>query len=278
VIAQFWATLRLSLVEQKHNRFAIVLLLIYLPAWYAIIAALSAGTIEFKLRAFDIIVITSQLRLSLLTGMLNATTLIMGFVGLSVMRQSEAVDQRLVLCGHSRAALVLGRLVALGLASVAVALYAAGIVSLFFPVQHFPVVAAGTFVAVAAYVAIGILAGVVLPGDLEGFFFIIMLSLVDTFMQNPIGSGAANHQVVQFFPSYLPMQMLVAGALTSRTAWWQFWAGLGWAAGFGVLGLAAFWYRTRTARSSNGSASFLRVTRRPHGGSAEQAVELSRDS
>jgi ABC-2 type transport system permease protein len=250
VIVQFWATFRLSLVEQKHNRFAIVLLLVYLPAWFAIIAALSAGTIEFKLRAFGFIVITSQLRLSLLTGMLNATTLIIGFVGLSVMRQSEAVDQRLVLCGHSRTALVLGRLVALGLASVAVALYAAGIVSLFFPVRHFAVVAAGTFVAVAAYVAIGILAGVVLPGDLEGFFFIIMLSLVDTFMQNPIGSAAANHQVVEFFPSYLPMQMVVAGALTSRVAWWQFWAGLGWAAGFGVLGLAAFWYRTRTARTA----------------------------
>lgn len=255
MIAQFRATFRLSLVEQKHNRFAVALLLGYLPAWYGIIAALSAGTIAFKLRAFDIVVITSQMRLGLLTGMLNATTLIMGFVGLSVMRQSEAVDQRLVLCGHSRAALVLGRLIALGLASLAVAAYAAGVVSLFFPVRHFAVVAAGTFVAVAAYVAIGMLAGVVLPGDVEGFFFIIMLSLVDTFMQNPIGSAAANHQVVEFFPSYLPMQMVVAGALTSHAAWWQFWAGLGWAAGFGALVLIAFWYRTRTARSESRTAA-----------------------
>jgi ABC-2 family transporter len=247
VIAQFRTTFRLSLVEQKHNRFAIALLLGYLPAWYGIIAALSAGTIQFKLRAFGIIVITSQERLSLLTGMLNATTLIMGFVGLSVMRQSQAVDQRLVLCGHSRAALVLGRLIALGLVSLAVAAYATGVLALFFPVRHFAGVAGGTFVAVAAYVAIGTLAGVVLPGDLEGFFFIIMLSIVDTFMQNPIGSAAANRQVVEFFPSYLPMQMIAAAALTNRTAWWQFWAGLGWAAGFGALSLAAFWYRTRTA-------------------------------
>jgi hypothetical protein len=249
VIAQFRTTFRLTLVEQTHNRFAIALLLAYLPAWYGIIAALSAGTIQFKLRAFGIVVITSQERLSLLTGMLNATTLIMGFVGLSVTRQSEAVDQRLVLCGHSRAALVLGRLVALGFVSLVVAAYAAGVLGLFFPVRHFAVVAAGTFVAVAAYVAIGMLAGVVLPGDLEGLFFIIMLSIVDTFMQNPIGSAAANHQVVEFFPSYLPMQMVAGGALTNLAAWWQFWAGLGWAAGFGALGLIAFWYRTRTARS-----------------------------
>ena len=252
MIAQFRTTFRLSLAEQKHNRFAIALLLAYLPGWYAIIAALSAGTIEFKLRAFNAIVITTQTRLSLLTGMLNATTLIMGFVGLSVTRQSEAVDQRLVLCGHSRAALVLGRLAALGLASAAVAVYATGVLGLFFPVRHFAVVAAGTFGAVAAYVAIGMLAGVVLPGDLEGFFFIIMLSIVDTFMQNPIGSAAANYQVVEFFPSYLPMQMAAAGALTNRAAWWQFWAGLGWAAGVGALGLVAFWYRTRTARTARG--------------------------
>jgi len=247
VIAQFGTAFRLSLVEQKHNRFAIALLLAYLPSWYAIIAALSAGTIAFKLRAFDFIVITTQMRLSLLTGMLNATTLIMGFVGLTVMRQSEAVDQRLVLCGHSRAALVLGRLVALGLLSVAVAAYATAVLSLFFPLRQVVMVGAGTFVAVTAYVAIGTLAGVVFPGELEGLFFIIMLSIVDTFMQNPIGSAAANHQVVEFFPSYLPMQMVVAGALTYRAAWWQFWAGLGWAAGFGALSLGAFWYRTRIA-------------------------------
>ncbi|HKX16512.1 MAG TPA: hypothetical protein VJT33_00685 [bacterium] len=249
MIAQFGTTFRLSLVEQKHNRFAIALLLGYLPAWYGIIAALSAGTIAFKLRAFGIIVITTQERLSLLTGMLNATTLIMGFVGLTVIRQSGAVDQRLVLCGHSRAALVLGRLLALGLASLAVAAYATGVLALFFPLRYFALVAAGTFVAVAAYVAIGMLVGVVLPGDLEGLFFIIMLSIVDTFMQNPIGSAAANHQVVEFFPSYLPMQMVTAGAFTSRVAWWQFWAGLGWAAGFGALVLVAFWYGTRTERS-----------------------------
>ncbi|HET7265651.1 MAG TPA: ABC transporter permease [bacterium] len=248
MITQFGTTFRLSLVEQKHNRFAIALLLCYLPGWYGIIAALSAGTIAFKLRAFGIIVITTQERLGLLTGMLNATTLIMGFVGLTVMRQSEAVDQRLVLCGHSRTALVLGRLLALGLVSLAVAAYATGVLALFFPLRHFALVAVGSFVAIAAYVAIGMLVGVVLPGDLEGLFFIIMLSIVDTFMQNPVGSAAANHQVVEFFPSYLPMQMVVAGALTGRVAWWQFWAGLGWAAGFGALVLAAFWYRTRTEK------------------------------
>lgn len=249
MIAQFRTTFRLSLVELRHNRFALALLLAYLPAWYGIIASLTEGTVAFKLRAFGVTVIATQLRLGILTGMLNATTLIMGFVGVSVTRQSAAVDQRLVLCGHSRAALLAGRLTALGIAAAVVAVYATAVLLLFFTPRHFLTVAAGGFAGIAVYVAIGIVAGVVLPGDLEALFFIIMLSIVDTFLQNPIGTAAANHQIVEFFPSYLPTQMVVAGALTSMVAWWQFWAALAWAAGFGVLGLGAFWLRTRTART-----------------------------
>ncbi len=245
---QFLTTLRLSLVEQKHNRFAMLLLLCYLPSWYGIIYAFSAGSIAFTLRAFHVVVLSSQQTLGLLTGMLNATTLIMGFVGLSAMRQSAAVDQRLVLCGHSRVALVLGRLTALALASFVVAVYAVAVLRFFVPIRHFPVVAAGTFGAVLTYVVIGMLVAVVVPGDLEGFFFIIMLSIVDTFLQNPIGSAAANRDIVTFFPAYLPMQLVVAGALTGLVDWGQFWGSIGWTAGVGALSLTGFWYRTRTAR------------------------------
>jgi ABC-2 type transport system permease protein len=251
--SQLLTALRLSLVEQAHNRFAGLLLLLYLPAWYAILYALTQhASIGFNLRAFHVFVATSQHRLALLTGMLNATTLIMGFVALSAVRRSAAVDRRLVLCGHSRAALILGRLAALGLGAVLVALYAVAVLAAFTAPRHPGIVAAGTFGAVLTYVAIGLVVGVVFPGDLEGFFFIIMLSLVDTFLQNPIGNPAANRMVVEFFPSYLPMQMVAGGALADRVAWWQFWGSLGWAAGLGTLGLFGFWYRTRTARHFTG--------------------------
>jgi ABC-2 type transport system permease protein len=249
LITQLRTTFRMSLVELRHNRFALVLLLGYLPTWYWIIASLTEGTVAFKLRAFGVTVISTQERLGILTGMLNATTLIMGFVGVTVTKQSAAVDQRLVLCGHSRVALLAGRLTALAIAAVLVAAYATAVLFLFFAPRHFLVVAAGVFAAVTIYVALGTVAGVVLLGDLEALFFIIMLSIVDTFLQNPIGTAAANHNVVLFFPSYLPTQLVVAGALTSLIAWWQFWAALGWAAGFGVLGMLAFWLRTRNAQT-----------------------------
>lgn len=249
MIAQWWIALRLSLIEQAHNRFAMLLLALYLPAWYGVIYWLTDNaSIGFQLRAFHVFVATDQHRLGLLTGMLNATTLIMGFVALSAVRRSALVDQRLVLCGYSRGALILGRLVALGAASALVSLYAVFVLTLFTPPRHPGVVVAGTFGAVLAYAAIGVLVGVVARGDLEGFFFIIMLSLVDTFVQNPIGNPAASRAVVEYFPTYLPMQIVVGGAIANRVAWWQFWGSLGWAAGLGLLGLLGFWRRTRIAR------------------------------
>lgn len=249
MIEQFLTSLRLSLSEQKHNRFAMLLLLLYLPTWYGIIFALSAhASIGFNLRAFHVFVATSQQRLAVLTGMLNATTLIMGFVALSVVRRSSAVDQRLVLCGHGRAPLILGRLSALALASLLVALYAVAVLTAFLVPRHPGVVAAGTFGAVLAYAAIGVLVGIATRGDLEGFFLVIMLSLVDTFLQNPIGNPAASQALIESFPTYFPMQVVVGGAFTDHVAWWQFWGSLSWATGLGILGLAAFWYRTRTAQ------------------------------
>ncbi len=251
MIGQWWIALRLSLIEQAHNRFAMLLLALYLPAWYGVIYGLTDdASIGFQLRAFHVFVATNQHRLGLLTGMLNATTLIMGFVALSAVRRSALVDQRLVLCGYSRGALILGRLVALAAACAFVSLYAVIVLALFTPPRHPGVVFAGTFGAVLTYAAIGVVVGVVARGDLEGFFFIIMLSLVDTFVQNPIGNPAANRAVVEYLPSYLPMQIVVGGAIANRVAWWQFWGSLGWAAGLGILGLLGFWHRTRIARQA----------------------------
>jgi ABC-2 type transport system permease protein len=249
VTGQAWIALRLSLIEQAHNRFAMLLLAAYIPVWYGVIYGLTDdASIGFQLRAFHFFVATTQHRLGLLTGMLNATTLIMGFVALSTVRRSALVDQRLVLCGYSRGALILGRLAALGAACVLVSLYAVLVLSMFTPPQHPGVVLAGVFGAVMTYAAIGVLVGLVARGDLEGFFVIIMLSLVDTFVQNPIGNPAANRAVVEYFPSYLPMQIVVGGAVANHVAWWQFWGSLGWAVGLGILGFLGFWHRTRIAR------------------------------
>lgn len=256
---QIWIALRLTLLELARNRFAMLLLAVYLPAWYGVIYGLTDdASIGFQLRAFRVFVATNQHRLGLLTGMLNATTLIMGFVALSAVRRSALVDQRLVLCGYSRGALILGRLLAFAAASGLLSLYAVLLLAAFTPPRYPGAVLAGTFGAVLTYAAIGVLAGVLARGELEGFFFIIMLSLVDTFIQNPIGNPAANRAVVEYFPSYLPMQIVVGAAIAGRLAVWEFWGSLVWAAGLGILGVAAFWQRTRSGGAAGVRSPRLR--------------------
>lgn len=250
MISQYLTTLRLCLIEQKHNRFAMLLLVLYLPAWYAIIYSFSgSGLVGFKLRALGAFVTVGQQPLSLITGMLNATTLIVGFVALRAVRASSSVDRRLVLCGHSRAALIVGRLSALAVVAVAVALYAVVLLHVLTPPRHPGAVWVAVCGAVLTYAAIGVLVGVVTRGDLEAFFLIIMLSLVDTFLQDPIGSPAANAQVVEYFPTFYPMQMTVSAAFTDQIKWWQAWASLGWAVGVGALGVLGFIAQTFTART-----------------------------
>ena len=48
-----------------------------------------------------------------------------------------------------------------------------------------------------------------------------MGSLMDTFLQNPLGNPLANKPVLEWFPSFGPTQFAVVGAF-SHTALWQY--------------------------------------------------------
>jgi hypothetical protein len=86
-------------------------------------------------------------------------------------------------------------------------------------------IAAAFTVIVLAYGALGLLLGVLVRNDLEGFFLIIM---------------------GQWFPSFGPTQFAVAGSL-GHTALWDYLAlGLAWPAAFAAIGLVIFRARTRT--------------------------------
>jgi hypothetical protein len=78
------------------------------------------------------------------------------------------------------------------------------------------------------YGALGLLLGVLVEGDLEGFFLIIMGSLIDTFLQNPLGNPIANKPVPQWFPSFGPMQFAVGGAFGHTALWGHLALGLAW--------------------------------------------------
>ncbi|HXZ03944.1 MAG TPA: hypothetical protein VEH81_03875 [Ktedonobacteraceae bacterium] len=100
------------------------------------------------------------------------------------------------------------------------------------------------------------LLGVLLRGELEGFFVIIMFSLIDTFTQNPVGNPAANQNFIVGFPSFAPTQISVAGGFTHLLPWSFVLLSLAWLATFVLLGLAIFWWKTR-AWSVHTTASSL---------------------
>jgi hypothetical protein len=134
--------------------------------------------------------------------------------------------------------------------AAAVASYGALVLLAFWrpgPTAWLAILAGYTVIAVT-YGAFGLLLGVLVRGDLEGFFLIIMGGLLDTFLQNPLGNPLANKPVLQWFPSFGPMQFAVGGAFGHTALWGHLALGLAWAAGFALAGLVIFRIRTRGRR------------------------------
>jgi hypothetical protein len=93
----------------------------------------------------------------------------------------------------------------------------------------------------------------VVRGDLEGFFLIIMISLLDTFLENPVDNPLANKPLLEFFPSYAPTQFAAAGAFHHQALLTMIGLSLAWTAAFALLGLVML--RLRLPRAARGSRS-----------------------
>ena len=100
----------------------------------------------------------------------------------------------------------------------------------------------------ATYAALGLLIGVLVRGDLEGFFLIIMIAMLDTFLENPVDNPLANKPILEFFPSYGPTQFAAAGAFHHQVLAGMAALSLAWTAAFALLGLAVL--RLRMPRYS----------------------------
>jgi hypothetical protein len=105
----------------------------------------------------------------------------------------------------------------------------------------------------ATYAAFGLLVGVLVRGDLEGFFLIIMISLLDTFFQNPVDNPLANKPLLEFLPSYAPTQFAAAGAFHHQTLVSMVALSLAWTGAFALLGLVVL--RLRMPRLAHMTAS-----------------------
>lgn len=243
---QYRTALRYSVREQTRNRLALGLLVVFVPLWYFLLGTIiPADPLPFRFRATGAFLQVNGQDLTLLTAGFNALTLIVGFMLFASTRSGARFDHRLVLSGYSQPVLILAKLSALVAAAASIALYASLVLLVFWRPQSFALVWLGFFGAALIYGGLGLLLGVLVSSELAGFFIIIMLSLMDTFFQNPYGNPAANKPFLAWFPSYGPVQIAVAGGFTHVFPARELLVALAWFAGFALLGLAIFWRRTR---------------------------------
>jgi hypothetical protein len=242
---------RYALLAQTKNRTAILLLIAFVPIWYYINGMFTDRPIEFKFWFTGTFLHVSSRNLSLLTAGLSAITLIVGFMLFTTTRKDRPFDQRIVLNGYPQPLLILAKLTSLVAVAAAVSLYASGILLVFWRPDSLPVVWLGFFCAALCYGGFGLLLGVLLRGELEGFFLIIMISLIDTFTQNPVGyssNPSTGQSYLVWFPSFAPTQISVAGGFTDLMPWSHVLLSLAWLGAFALLGLAIFWWKTRALR------------------------------
>lgn len=247
--SRYLTATRYSLLEQARNRLAIGLLVVFVPIWYAAIGAMMGDVpIAFQFQPTQTMLQVDGHNLSLLTAGLSALSLIVGFMFFVAARKNTEFDRRLVLSGYPQPLLILGKLTGLVMVTALVALYASVVLLAFWRPEAWLLVWLGFWCAALIYGALGLLLGVLVRNELAGFFLIIMVSMLDTFFQNPVDNPIANQPFLKFLPSYAPTQVYVAGGFTDLMPGRSVLLALAWFAGFAALGLLIFWWRTR-ARS-----------------------------
>jgi ABC-2 type transport system permease protein len=247
VARQFPTALRFELRNQARNRLAWLLLALFIPAWYLFMALLvSERPLRFKLFSSGVILHANGRELSFITAGMNSLTLIVGFAVFVAVRRALGLDRRLVFAGYRQALLVAAKAAAMGLVAITVALYAALVLLAYWrpPAAGFGAVLLSFAVMAAEYGALGMLLGVLVRDDLEGFFLIIMGGLIDTFLQNPVGNPVANRPVLEYFPSFGPMQFASGVAFGGGAQWAEIGFGVLWAAAFLAAALLVFRRRT----------------------------------
>ena len=257
---QLDTAIRLTLAAQVRNRLAWILLAVFVPVWYLLIGSMMPhADAVFRLRATGAGIVVDGHDLALVTAGLSAITLITGFVVFAAVRRSRPFDRRLVLSGYRHSALIAAKTTAALAQAMGIGAYAAAVMLAFWRPAGIGAIAAAFILGAATYAAFGLLIGVLVRGDLEGFFLIIMISMLDTFLENPVDNPLANKPILEFFPSYAPTQFAAAGAfhhqvLAGLAAW-----SLAWTAAFALLGLAVLRLRLpRPARTPHQASSTSR--------------------
>lgn len=269
---RYLTAVRYLLIEHARNRLAIVLLIAFVPIWYLLVSSIiPSDPVDFRFRVTGNFIRVDGRELSLLTTGLNALTLIVGFVIFTSTRRGMRFDHRLVLSGYPQWIVIGAKVTSLAVVASLVSLYTSGVLLFFWRPQSVPLVIVSYAGAALAYGSLGLFLGVLLRGELEGFFLVIMVSLIDTFIQNPIGNPAANKDFVRLLPTYASTQLYVTGGFSDLVPLRFIALMFAWPIALALCGLLIFWLRTRVPWSGRAHPAPGLVARMPSQPSAPEA-------
>lgn len=237
------------LIEQARNRLAMLLVALFVPAAVALVGlAVSDAPVHFRLDATGEVLVADGNRLTQITGGLNAVTLIIGFMMFATTFNGTAFDQRLVMAGYPRVPLGLARVACLLVSSLVVAAYATAVICCYWSPHHPLLLAVSFFGAAMTYGTLGVVLGTLLRREVEGMFAIVMISVVDVALQNPLLTNGTDSGIMSRLPSYGAMQIgAAAGFSAAPPPLGPLVAQLAWFTGSALLGLLIFHRRTRSA-------------------------------
>ncbi|WP_327151814.1 ABC transporter permease [Nocardia sp. NBC_01329] len=244
----FLIATRFGLVEHARNRFAMLLVAVFVPVLITLArVAVTDIEVPFRLRDSGLVLRANGNELAQLSAALMVVSLIIGFMMFAATFTSGAFDRRLSMAGYPRVALGSAKIACLVVASVVVCAYATAIICCYWSPRQPVLLAAALFGAAMTYGALGVALGALLRREVEGMFAIAMISCVDMAVQNPIASAGADSDLVRWLPSYGAMQASTAAGFSDGTPLAGFAVQLAWLGASALVGLVAFHLRTRSS-------------------------------
>ncbi|MCY9784127.1 ABC transporter permease [Nocardiopsis sp. EMB25] len=242
---------RYALLEHLRNRLALVLVVFFIPTWITLVYLVIDGAdVPFLLRATGETVVVHGNHVSKISGAVNAVTLIVGFMMFIVTFRSAEFDARLAMAGYPRTYLLAAKLTALLVAAALVCAYAVAVIRLYWAPEQPVMLWLSLLGAALAFGGIGVMLASLLRGELEGMFCIIMLSIIDMGLQNPVSNPASDSDIVTLLPTYGTMQTGVAAGFQDSVPVSHLFLGPLWFVCAVLVAATAFRLRTRDRRRS----------------------------
>jgi hypothetical protein len=247
-LALFTTATRYAVTEHVRNQFAMVLVAVFIPLWTMLAyLVMPDSPARMRLRATGEMLAPRGNEITEISGALNAVTLITGFMMFAATFSGHDFDRRLAMAGYPRAHLMLAKVAALAVASAAVSAYATAVTCLIWTPRQPLLLAVALFGAALTYGVLGVGFGALMRREVEGMFAILMTSIIDLGLQNPITSSGSESPVTRFLPSYGAMQASTAAGFSTADVPGHVAIQLSWFAGAGLVALLAFHRRTRNA-------------------------------